>query len=109
MEALEEVSDLQAIFKYIFPGKLLKRDCWDFIFNYDYEYCVSVRFYPPKGCLHHSVIHPTWKEGVVREMVRWYKDERTAKNAAFMRFLQACVDGGILKDLRHLNNGRELF
>ena len=45
----------------------------------------------------------------MQNSVRWYKDERTAKNAAFMRFLELCVDSGYLKDTSHKLDGSPIF
>ena len=45
----------------------------------------------------------------MRDSAWWYKDERTAKNAAFMRFLELCVDRGYLKDTAHKLDGSPIF
>ena len=105
--------NLQTVIQKIFPGALLRKDeCWRV--RHGDDGLVTVSFRPPKetatgAMVSMPLVHPTWRGGTVKENRWWYKEERTAKNAAFMRFLELCAEHGVLKDARHTLDGRALF
>lgn len=102
--------NLQPVFQKAFPGVQLRKECWRFA--YDDDGLVTVLFIPPRevlGKVRVSNVRPTWKRGTVKDSKWWYKDERTARNAAFMRFLELCAESRVLKDARHALNGAVLF
>jgi len=112
MRRLSKVQNhnLQPIFQKVFPGILLRKECWRFTHRNDG--LVTVLFIPPKevqGKVYISNVRPTWRRGTLEDKKWWYKDERTARNAAFMRFLELCAQNRILKDERHSLNGTALF
>ena len=99
--------NLQPVLQQIFPGVQLRRECWKIRHSAD---GFSVRFHPPRetktGIF---TADPNWRAGTMRDSVWWYENERTAKTAAFMRFLELCVDRGYLKDTAHKLDGTTLF
>ena len=99
--------NLQPVLQKIFRSVRLRRECWRIRHSAD---GFSVRFLPPRETKTNiSVVHPNWRAGKTRDGVWWYRDERTAKNAAFMRFLELCADRGYLKDTAHKLDGTALF
>ena len=107
MRRLSTTPDLQALLKWIFPGVKLPRTCWQIRHSTD---GFSIRFLPPRETKTGiSIVGPNWRTGKMRDSAWWYKDERTAKHAAFMRFLELCVDRGYLKDTAHKLDGSPIF
>lgn len=107
MRRLGKNPNLQTLLKWIFPGVVLPRTCWNIRHSTD---GFSVRFHPPRETKTGiPTVDPNWRAGKMRDSVWWYKDERTAKNAAFMRFLELCVDRGYLKDTSHKLDGSPIF
>ena len=107
MRRLGKNPNLQTLLARIFPGVVLPRTCWKIRHSTD---GFSVCFLPPPETnTGIYTVDPNWRTGTMQDSVRWYKDERTAKNAAFMRFLELCVDRGYLKDTTHKLNGSPIF
>ena len=104
--------NLQSVLQKMFPhmSLQLRRECW--VVTKEGRR-TAVLFRPPREIIPKvkgiSTVHPNWKGGTLIGKRWWYKDEKTAKNAAFMRFLELCVEKGVLQDVAHSLDGSSLF